>query len=89
ELPETVTEASGDKKQRVARSYFEAPNILHINNILKDDPIRLKYDIAVNIGHMVLHQGDGEKSKLMSDSKPSYGVRDEKQQGGSVELDST
>lgn len=97
EAPQSVTDdnvrgtlrnkADSTERQRVVRSYFEAPNTLHLNTMLKKDEIRLKYDIAVNIGHMVLHDGDGEKSMVVADSNPSYGIRDEKQ--GSVELDST
>lgn len=89
DTPKGVDGDFGESRQRVVRSYFEAPNIVHINRILKDNPVRLKYDLAVNIGHMVLHQGDGEKSKLIADSKPSYGLRDENQANNSVELDST
>jgi len=87
EAPESVTESQGVSHQRVVRSYFQAPGTLHLNTMLKKDPVRLKYDIAVNVGHMVLHDGDGEKSMVVADSNPSYGIRDESQ--GSVELDST
>ncbi|WP_104403047.1 DUF3612 domain-containing protein [Vibrio penaeicida] len=81
--------SNGIEVHRVLRSYFEAPATLHLNKSLKKDSIRLKYDLAVNIGHMVLHDGDGEKSMVVADSNPSYEVRDESKSGGSVELDST
>ncbi|USD63977.1 DUF3612 domain-containing protein [Vibrio sp. SCSIO 43136] len=89
EAPEPVSDESVGDRQRVKRSYFQPPNTLHLNTMLKKDPIRLKYDLAVNIGHMVLHQGDGEKSMVVADANPSYGVRDEAQPNTSVELDST
>jgi transcriptional regulator with XRE-family HTH domain/Zn-dependent peptidase ImmA (M78 family) len=89
QTPQSIDGEFGHQHNRVVRSYFKAPNTLHLNSILKKDPIRLKYDLAVNIGHMVLHQGDGEKSTLIADSKPSYGIRDETQPGSSAELDST
>lgn len=47
------------------RSYFKVPGIIRLNKVLKDQPRRLKYDLAVYIGHQVLHSGDGVKS-------PSY-----------------
>ncbi len=46
------------------RSFFEAPNTIYINKLLKNEPTRLKYDLAVYIGHATLHDGDGVKSPL-------------------------
>ena len=48
------------------RSYFEAPGTIHINKALQTQPLRLKYDLAVYIGHKVLHDGDGIKSPTVS-----------------------
>ncbi len=87
--PQSNLRIKGGENHRVVRSYFDAPATLHLNKILKKDPIRLKYDLAVNIGHMVLHNGDGEKSMVVADSNPSYGLQDESNPSSSVELDST
>lgn len=50
------------KDEGVVRSYFEAPSTIHLNRLLQSQPTRLKYDLAVYIGHKVLHDGDGVKS---------------------------
>ncbi|PID63022.1 MAG: MerR family transcriptional regulator [Gammaproteobacteria bacterium] len=56
-----------DKQENAyARSYFEPPHTIYLNEGLKADTVRLKFDLAVNIGHQLLHQGDGEKSVLLS-----------------------
>lgn len=47
------------------RSYFKVPGVICLNKALQSQPQRLKYDLAVYIGHQVLHAGDGVKS-------PSY-----------------
>jgi transcriptional regulator with XRE-family HTH domain len=44
------------------RSFYEAPGTIYLNQALKSDPARLKFDLATHIGHKVLHGGDGMKS---------------------------
>jgi transcriptional regulator with XRE-family HTH domain len=44
------------------RSFFEAPNTVYLNQALRANPARLKFDLATHIGHKVLHGGDGMKS---------------------------
>ena len=46
----------------MVRSFYEAPGTIYVNNALKADPARLKFDLASHIGHKVLHDGDGLKS---------------------------
>jgi transcriptional regulator with XRE-family HTH domain len=46
----------------ILRSFFEPPNAVYVNRALQADPARLKFDLAMYIGHMVLHGGDGMKS---------------------------
>lgn len=41
------------------RSRFEPPRTLWLSHWLKEQPERLKYDLARLIGHRVLHNGDG------------------------------
>ncbi len=54
-----------DNEQAVrstVRSFFEAPGTIYLNQSLRNDPARLKFDLATHIGHKVLHGGDGMKS---------------------------
>lgn len=44
------------------RSFFEKPDKVFINEALRKDPARLKYELATYLGHKVLHDGDGQKS---------------------------
>jgi len=44
------------------RSFFESPGTIYLNQALRSDPARLKFDLATHIGHKVLHGGDGMKS---------------------------
>ncbi len=53
------------------RSYFKVPRTLRLNKALQDQPQRLKYDLAVYIGHHVLHAGDGVKSPSYVGNQPT------------------
>ena len=55
----------------VVRSFFDTPNIIYLNNLLKKIPARLKYDLANQIGHFVLHAGDGARGAQVSGGKAS------------------
>jgi transcriptional regulator with XRE-family HTH domain len=44
------------------RSFFEPPHTIYLNNALKRDPARLKFDLASHLAHTILHGGDGLKS---------------------------
>ncbi len=46
----------------MVRSFYEPPGIIYLNSALQSNPARLKFDLASNIGHKVLHEGDGLKS---------------------------
>jgi transcriptional regulator with XRE-family HTH domain len=46
----------------MVRSFFESPRTIYLNRFLRDDPARLKFDLASHIAHKVLHGGDGMKS---------------------------
>jgi transcriptional regulator with XRE-family HTH domain len=53
-----------DEEQRRAgqlplRARFEPPRTIHINRQLRDQPARLKYELAYYLGHVLLHAGDG------------------------------
>ena len=48
----------GIKINSVIRSFYHGKNTIYLNELLKNSP-RLKYDLALYIGHKVLHNGDG------------------------------
>ncbi|MBT3478915.1 MAG: DUF3612 domain-containing protein [Candidatus Marinimicrobia bacterium] len=41
------------------RSFYDSPNTVFLNEDLKHNEARLKYDLAYHLGHKVLHGGDG------------------------------
>lgn len=41
------------------RARFEAPGTVFVNARLRNQPARLKYDLAFFVGHKILHNGDG------------------------------
>ena len=55
----------------LVRSFFEAPNIVYLNEALSESPARLKYDLANHIGHVVLHGGDGARAPQISGGRVS------------------
>lgn len=50
----------------LVRSFYDAPNKVYLNNLLRDNPSRLKFDLANQIGHLVLHDGDGARAPQVS-----------------------
>ncbi|MDG1121021.1 MAG: DUF3612 domain-containing protein [Glaciecola sp.] len=65
-LPRGFTAEYGVHTTSVVTSYLGANNTLYLNKILEKYERRLKYDIAVHIGHSVLHNNDGLKSVLVT-----------------------
>ncbi|WP_286206466.1 DUF3612 domain-containing protein [Sessilibacter corallicola] len=65
-MPTEVADELGVKSNSLVRSYFEAPNKIYLHNVLKKEPARMKYDLAVHIGHCILHNKDGVKSILLA-----------------------
>ena len=59
----------GARQDSTVRSYFVAPNVIRLNKSLQVQTKRLKYDLAVYIGHHVLHSGDGVKSPMYAGSR--------------------
>ncbi|MDC0611966.1 DUF3612 domain-containing protein [Vibrio sp.] len=64
EPPKEVLDELGNSANHLLTSYFEAPNILHINKSMKQFPARLKYDLSVFIGHSILHDIQSCKALL-------------------------
>ena len=50
----------------LVRSFFDAPNKVFLNHALEDMPARLKFALANNIAHKVLHGGDGARAPQIS-----------------------
>ena len=46
----------------LVRSFYDAPNKVFLNRALEDTPARLKFALANNIAHKVLHGGDGARA---------------------------
>jgi len=65
-LPKGFALAYGVNETSVVTSYYAHPNTICINRLLEKHERRLKYDIAVHIGHSVLHNNDGLKSVLVT-----------------------
>ncbi len=59
---------SDDCSTSLVTSYFEPSNTIYLNSLLKSHPLRLKYDLAVYIGHSVLHNKEGRKNLLVHNS---------------------
>ena len=65
-MPEETKDELGVSSKSVVTSFFDPPSTIHINEMLKKTTTRLKYDLAVHIGHAVLHNRDGLKSVLIT-----------------------
>lgn len=65
----------GVRKGSFIRSFFKTPGIVMMNRVLEQQPARMKYDLAVHIAHMILHNGDGVKSPMTSDNRSRYSNR--------------
>lgn len=60
-------DGGGDRRvDTLVRSFFEAPNKVYLNSLLKQSPERLKFDLANHIAHVVLHEGDGARAAQIS-----------------------
>lgn len=75
EAPKELLDELGVLSKNVSTSYFTPPGTLYLNSLLKAVPTRLKYELAVHIGHAVLHNKDGVKSSMSiggaHDNEPS------------------
>jgi transcriptional regulator with XRE-family HTH domain len=55
----------------LVRSFFDAPNRVYLNRALEKAPARLKFDLANQVAHMVLHDGDGARTPQISGGRTS------------------
>jgi transcriptional regulator with XRE-family HTH domain len=84
--PDEIIDESGGTSKTLVRSFFAPPNKIYVNTALKAHPVRLKYDLAVQIGHCVLHNRDGVKSIMVAGrGTASQGARDENIAGDTVD----
>jgi len=67
--PKDVKNEMGVSTAHVVSSFFEPPSTIYLNKKLKSCPTRLKYDLAVHIGHCVLHNKEGLKCVLTAGRK--------------------
>ena len=49
----------GKAGDEMVRARFAAPHTVFVNKRLRNQPARLKYDLAFFVGHKILHNGDG------------------------------
>lgn len=75
DTPKRSADGAFGSTKSFVRSAFKVPRTVHLNRRLRQHPDRLMYDLAVYLGHTVLHNGDGVKSELVSGSHPS-GLRE-------------
>jgi len=64
-LPFTTNNDFGIQINSVLRSFYGEKNTIYLNESLKNSN-RLKYDLALCIGHKILHNGDGQISSHAS-----------------------
>jgi len=50
----------------IVRSFFDAPDKVFLNRALEGTPARMKFDLANNIAHKILHGGDGARAPQVS-----------------------
>ncbi len=62
-MPKDVVDELGVNAKQLVTSFMEAP-VIYLNELLKDSPTRLKYDLAVYIGHRILHSSESMNSVL-------------------------
>ena len=84
--PKDVVDEMGISAKQLVTSFFEPPSTIYLNEILKQYPTRLKYDLSVYIGHSILHSKEGLKSVLSIGHTNSW--EDTNQAPSSSELNS-
>lgn len=77
--PKGAIDELGVYSKNVVSSYIEPPNSVFLNELLKQYPTRLKYELAAHIGHAVLHNQDGLKSVMTIGG--SHGASDQQGHG--------
>ena len=76
-LTRATAKKLGLSENTFVRSYFAKPGTVFLNKVLMKHPVRHKYDLAVYIGHMLLHNGDGIKTPMITDRHQPLNARSE------------
>jgi len=71
QAPKEAMDELGVRSNNLLTSYFEPSNKLYLNRSLKQVPTRLKYELAVHIGHAILHNKDSLKTSMSVGSQQS------------------
>ena len=66
QMAQEVRTELGVSGKSLVTSFYDHAGIIHINEVLKKQTARLKYDLAVHIGHSVLHNNAGLKAVLVT-----------------------
>lgn len=74
--PDDVLNELGGESSGMISSYFEPPGTVYLNQILKKQSKRLKYDLAAHIGHAVLHNRDGLRSVMVVGRRQGNAISD-------------
>lgn len=64
--PNEVISELGNNNKALVTSFLDVPDTIYLNMLLKKNISRLKYDLAVHIGHCVLHNREGLKRILVA-----------------------
>ena len=64
--PDEINQEVAENSKGIVSSFFSPPGTIYLNEILRTQPKRLKYDLSVHIGHCVLHDKDGLKSVMVA-----------------------
>lgn len=64
--PDDLVDETNVSSKTVVRSFFEPPNTIYANEVLKSRDSSLKFDLATHVGHKVLYDGAGLSSTHMS-----------------------
>ena len=57
-----LAQEHGRRFRTLVRSFFDSPSTVYMNERVRGDAARLKFELATHIAHKVLHGGDGLKS---------------------------
>ncbi|NNE05235.1 MAG: DUF3612 domain-containing protein [Xanthomonadales bacterium] len=74
--PDRTVDDAGLNFRTLVRSFFEPPGIVYVNEVLKQHPARLKFDLATYIGHCVLHGKDSLKTINAAGRGPAEVIRE-------------
>ena len=64
--PDEVVDEANISGKTMVRSFYEKPNTIYVNELLKRFPHSLRYDLATHIGHQALYGSDGLSSTNMT-----------------------